>query len=230
MPYKLRPESKLKRPFWYQSDNDEDLDNASTSETSNAVPWNHNTEDSTDRIRSGVAHLRPGESSLTSPHHLAQQCSPTRKASQAETSNAARRSLDMANIKHVRPKRKVDATERSLEDIEHAARARLQSTQPPVELTALSIDSKAQPAAFPTLPTDQLTAGPAEQPDDHGLPRRMEAYKKCSQSSIERSERAVDTMYACTRFPENLSARQKEWYIELQKRWLPGEELVEVRC
>ncbi|KAH7385416.1 hypothetical protein DE146DRAFT_636009 [Phaeosphaeria sp. MPI-PUGE-AT-0046c] len=133
----------------------------------------------------------------------------------------------MANIKHVRPKRKADDEGRSLEDIGRAARARLQAMQPPIELTALSIELNAQPVAFPSLPTDRPTAGPVEQPNDHGLPRRMEASKKCSQAGIERSERAVDAMYACTQFPETLHVKQKEWYTDLRKCWLPGEEHVE---
>ncbi|OAL03152.1 hypothetical protein IQ06DRAFT_292370 [Phaeosphaeriaceae sp. SRC1lsM3a] len=55
----------------------------------------------------------------------------------------------------------------------------------------------------------------------------MDAYKNCSQAGIERSERDVDAMYTCKRFPANMDAKQKEWYTELQKRWLPGEELVQ---
>jgi hypothetical protein len=230
MPYKLRPESKLRRPFWYQSEDDDDLENTSTSEASDPVPQNHSTGESTNRINSVVAPLRLGESSLASPHPLLHhQRSPTRQNLQAETTAGVRQSLDMANIKHVRSKCKADTEERSLGEIGRAAHVRLQHTQPPVELTALPIDPNAQPAAFPTLPTDQPTAGPVEQPNDHGLPRRMLAYKKCNQASIEKCERDVDAMYACKRFPENLDAKQREWYTELQKNWLPGEDLVEVR-
>lgn len=229
MPYKLRPESKLKRPFWYHSE-DEDLENASTSDHSYAGPRESTTEESTVRINSAVAHLRLGESSLAAPHPLSHERSPPQPALQVETTEATSRlSLDMAKVKHVRLKRKADDGGRSLAEIGHAARTRLQSTQPPVELIALSIDPNSQPAAFPSLPTDQPTVGPVEHPNDHGLPRRMDAYKNCSQAGIERSERDVDAMYTCKRFPANMDAKQKEWYTELQKRWLPGEELVQVR-
>lgn len=136
----------------------------------------------------------------------------------------------MANIKHVRTKRKSDAQDRSIDDSGRAARARPQATLPPVELTALSIDDpRTQPAAFPSLPTDQPAAGPVEQPNDHGLPLLVEATKRSNQSGIERCERAVDAMYACKLFPENLDVQQTEWYTELLQRWLPGEDLVEVR-
>lgn len=137
----------------------------------------------------------------------------------------------MANIKHVRPKQKSDAQERSVDDIGRAARARLQAIQPPVELTALSINNPhSQPAVFPSLPTDQPAAGPVEQPNDHGLPRRVNAFKRCNQADIERCERAVDAMYACKRFPQDMDVKQKNWYADLQKCWLPGEDIAEVRC
>lgn len=229
MAYGLRPESKRKRPARYHSESEVEPIHGSHSRPDYRCAYNPEYNRPTSEAGDSTAALPPLKSSLGSLPPFLAPFAYSQPAFPNHVQNRLTNTHNMASTTNMRKRSPYieDEEDEDWEDTEPGVQPRFGVAHTIAQSNATAIYTTMKPTAFPSLPIDEAPSESPKKPvrkyDLHGLHKIMKAHQKGKRDCVKRAQLKFKMIFETKKFPRKMSAKQVEWYNELNGRWLPSE-------